>query len=136
MSGRRCVIIRPHLGRGLWRMWGMPGKQSPTSNTTLYRFWTRHAIPMRKLNDPAWPRPLDHSCWCVRWHCAPYRGHATPWNRAGSAQEAWMVCETHAVRITQDTEAVWATLLLLGGTRETTDILPALGLVVVAIGVT
>ena len=34
-------------------MWGMPGKQSPTSNTTLYRFWTRHAIPMRKLNDPA-----------------------------------------------------------------------------------
>ena len=33
-------------------MWGMPGKQSPTSNTTLYRFWTRHAIPMRKLNDP------------------------------------------------------------------------------------
>ena len=72
-----------------------------------------------------------------------FTGAASPLEvmpRLGTAldrpNEAWMVFATHAVRITQDTEAVWATLVLLGGTRETTDILPALGLVVVAIGVT
>jgi hypothetical protein len=50
--------------------------------------------------------------------------------------EARMVFETHAVRVTQDAEAVWAALLLLGGTLEATAILPALCLVVIAIGVT
>ena len=39
MSGRGCAIIRLHLGRGLWLRWGMPGQQSPTLNTTLYRLW-------------------------------------------------------------------------------------------------
>jgi hypothetical protein len=47
-----------------------------------------------------------------------------------------MVFETHAVTITQDAVAVRAVLALLWGTREAADILPALGLVVVAIGVT
>src|SRR5215470_12360373 len=50
--------------------------------------------------------------------------------------EARMVFETHAVRVAQDAVAVWAALLLLGRTLEATDILPALCLVVVAIGVT
>jgi len=40
-----------------------------------------------------------------------------------------MVFETHAVRVAQDTEAVRAVLLLFRGTRETADILQALGLV-------
>jgi hypothetical protein len=40
------------------------------------------------------------------------------------------------MRVTQNTEAVGAALLFLGGTRKATDILPALGLVVVTIGVT
>ena len=39
-------------------------------------------------------------------------------------------------QVAQDAVAVWAALLLLGGTLEAADILPALGLVVVAIGVT
>jgi len=38
MSGRGCAIIRFHRWRGLWLTWGMPGKQSPTSNTTLSLF--------------------------------------------------------------------------------------------------
>src|SRR5712691_11808115 len=47
-----------------------------------------------------------------------------------------MVCERHAVAIAQDANAVWAVLLLLGGARSAADILPALRLVVVAIGAT
>jgi hypothetical protein len=47
-----------------------------------------------------------------------------------------MVFETHAVTVAQDAKAVWAVLPLVGGTLEATDILSALGLVVVAIGVT
>jgi hypothetical protein len=47
-----------------------------------------------------------------------------------------MVFETHAVRVAQDTVAVGAALLLFGWTREAADILPALGLIVVTIGVT
>src|SRR4249919_858433 len=47
-----------------------------------------------------------------------------------------MLFETHAVTVAQDAVTVWTAPLLLGGTRETTDILPALRLVVVAIGVT
>jgi len=50
--------------------------------------------------------------------------------------ETRVVFEAHAVRVAQDAVAVWTTLLLLGGTLQATDILPALGLVVVAIGVT
>ena len=50
--------------------------------------------------------------------------------------EARMVFEAHAVRVAQDAKAVRAVLALLWGTREATDILSALGLVVVAMGVT
>ena len=50
--------------------------------------------------------------------------------------EAWMVFETHAMTVAQDAIAVWAALLFLGWTLQATDILPALRLVVVAIGVT
>jgi hypothetical protein len=50
--------------------------------------------------------------------------------------KAWMVFETHAVRVAQDAVAVGAALLLLGRTLQATDILPTLGLIVVAIGVT
>ena len=64
ISGRGCVIIRLHRWRGLWRTWGMPGKQSPTSNTTLYRVWKPIITPIRKLNDPesgsgAWTSALS-----------------------------------------------------------------------------
>ncbi len=52
------------------------------------------------------------------------------------SNEARVVFETHAVTIAQDAKAVRAALALLGGTREAADILPALRLVVVAIGVT
>jgi hypothetical protein len=38
MSGRGCAIIRLPLRKGLWDRWGMPGKHSLTSNTTLYLF--------------------------------------------------------------------------------------------------
>ena len=47
-----------------------------------------------------------------------------------------MVFETHAVRVAQDAKAVWAAPLFLGWTLQATDILPALGLVVVAVGMT
>jgi hypothetical protein len=47
-----------------------------------------------------------------------------------------MVLEPHTVTIAQDAVAMRAVLALLGGTREAADILPTLGLVVVAIGVT
>jgi hypothetical protein len=50
--------------------------------------------------------------------------------------EAWMVFEAHAVRVAQNAKAVGAALLLLGRTWQATDILPTLGLVVVAIRVT
>src|SRR5512134_4158700 len=50
--------------------------------------------------------------------------------------EAWMVFEAHAVRVAQNAKAVWAAPLLLGRTWHATDILPTLGLVVVAIRVT
>src|SRR5712691_3353088 len=52
------------------------------------------------------------------------------------SNEARVVFETHAVTGAQDAKAVRAGLALLGGTREAADILPALRLVVVAIGVT
>src|SRR5687768_13959816 len=47
-----------------------------------------------------------------------------------------MVTEAHAVAIAEHPVSVRAVLLFLGWARETADILPALGLVVVAIGVT
>jgi hypothetical protein len=50
--------------------------------------------------------------------------------------EAWMVFEAHAVRVAQNAKAVGAAPLLLGRTWQATDILPTLGLVVVAIRVT
>jgi hypothetical protein len=52
------------------------------------------------------------------------------------SNEAWMGFETHAVTVAQNTVTVWAVLLLLGRTLEAADVLPALGLVVVAVGVT
>ena len=52
------------------------------------------------------------------------------------ANEAWMIFEMHAVTVAQDAVAVRAALLLLGWTREAADVLPTLGLVVVAIRVT
>jgi len=52
------------------------------------------------------------------------------------SNEARVVFATHAVTGAQDAKAVRAALALLGGTREATDILSALGLGVVAIGVT
>src|ERR1043166_498622 len=45
MSGRGCAIIRLYLWRGVWLRWGMPGKQSLTSHTTLYL-----------LDGMGWPR--------------------------------------------------------------------------------
>ena len=41
-------------------MWGMPGKQKPhLEHTPLSLLGVRHAIPMRKLNDPGWePGPF------------------------------------------------------------------------------
>ena len=50
-SGHGCAIIRLYRWRGSWRTWGMLGKQSPTSKTTLYRFWSCQQ-PIRKLNGP------------------------------------------------------------------------------------
>jgi hypothetical protein len=50
--------------------------------------------------------------------------------------KTWMVFEAHAVRVAQNAKAVGAALLLLGRTWQATDILAALGLVVVAIGMT
>lgn len=47
-----------------------------------------------------------------------------------------MVFEAHAMTVAQNAKAVWAVLLLLGRTLEATDILPALRLVVIAIGMT
>jgi hypothetical protein len=52
------------------------------------------------------------------------------------ANEAWVVFETHAVTVAQDAVAVRAAFLLLGRTWQATDILPALSLVVITIGVT
>jgi hypothetical protein len=52
------------------------------------------------------------------------------------AKEAGMVFATHTVPGTQDAVAAWAASLRLGRTWETADILPALGLVVVALGMT
>jgi hypothetical protein len=45
-----------------------------------------------------------------------------------------MVFETHTVAIAQNAVSMRAMLLLLGWTREATDVLPTLGLIVVAIG--
>lgn len=47
-----------------------------------------------------------------------------------------MVFATPTVTRAQDAEAMRAVLVLVGGTRQTADILPTLGLVVVAMGVT
>jgi hypothetical protein len=47
-----------------------------------------------------------------------------------------MVFETHPMTVAPDAKAVGAAPLFLRGTREAADILSALGLVVVAIGVT
>ena len=38
MMEARTSTEAKHLRRGLWRMWGMPGKQSLTWNTALYLF--------------------------------------------------------------------------------------------------
>jgi hypothetical protein len=67
-----------------------------------------------------------------------YRIEMMPSLRAAlnRANETWMVFETHAMRVAQDAIAVRAVLPLFGGTLEAADILSALGLVVVAIGVT
>jgi len=65
-------------------MWGMPGKQSPTSNTTLYRFWTRHAIPMRKLNDPAFIGRMVQHILPKGFHRMRYYGlHAALHQKSG-----------------------------------------------------
>ena len=50
--------------------------------------------------------------------------------------QARMVFETHAMTVAPDAEAVWAVPLFLGWTWQATDILAALGLVVVAVGMT
>jgi hypothetical protein len=47
-----------------------------------------------------------------------------------------MVPKAHAVAIAQHPVSMRAVLLLLGWTREAADVLPTLGLVVVAIGAT
>src|SRR5262250_87123 len=49
--------------------------------------------------------------------------------------EARVVFETHAVRVAQDTKAVRAMSPLVGRTWQAADVLPALSLIVVAIGV-
>jgi hypothetical protein len=38
MRGRAWALIRRPPEKGLWHTWEMPGKQSPTSHTTLSRF--------------------------------------------------------------------------------------------------
>ena len=44
-----CYHRRLHLWRGLWLRCGMPGKQSLTSNTTLYLFFRAyHCNPSTK----------------------------------------------------------------------------------------
>src|SRR4029450_2026498 len=52
------------------------------------------------------------------------------------SNEAGVVFERHAMTIAQDAVAVRAVLLLLGGARSAADILPTVGLIVVAIGAT
>jgi hypothetical protein len=52
------------------------------------------------------------------------------------SDQTWMVTEGHAVTIAKDPVSMRAVLLLLGWAREAADILPALCLVVVAIGAT
>ena len=78
--------------------------------------------------------PLAVGAFTGRAHAIEFPPQLTA--SLNGTDETRMITETHTVAIAQHPVSMRAVLLLLGWTREAANILPTLGLVVVAIGAT